>query len=155
MAQGRSTEIITMIKWIRTSRLSIKELSLLSGTRELLALDSGNRAYGGTPTPDMGRGLYSTYDVGPDIRPRSTLGGQTWRGVPVARSGCHSSFRKRGRADGMASSTPGTGLSSFRSFRYFELPTWADTGDCSVERLLGFGIRGWGLGFFERGGVWN
>ena len=28
MAQGRSTEIITMIKWIRTSRLSIKELSL-------------------------------------------------------------------------------------------------------------------------------
>ena len=24
MAQGRSTEIITMIKWIRTSRLSIK-----------------------------------------------------------------------------------------------------------------------------------
>ena len=30
MVQGRSTEIITMIKWIRTSRLSIKELSLLS-----------------------------------------------------------------------------------------------------------------------------
>ena len=30
MAQGRSTEIITMIKWIRTSRLSIKELSLLT-----------------------------------------------------------------------------------------------------------------------------
>ena len=28
MAQGRSTEIITMIKWIRTRRLSIKELSL-------------------------------------------------------------------------------------------------------------------------------
>ena len=28
MAQGRSTEIITMIKWIRTSKLSIKELSL-------------------------------------------------------------------------------------------------------------------------------
>ena len=28
MAQGRSTEIITVIKWIRTSRLSIKELSL-------------------------------------------------------------------------------------------------------------------------------
>ena len=28
MAQGRSTEIITMIKRIRTSRLSIKELSL-------------------------------------------------------------------------------------------------------------------------------
>ena len=28
MAQGRSTEIITMITWIRTSRLSIKELSL-------------------------------------------------------------------------------------------------------------------------------
>ena len=28
MAQGRSTEIITMFKWIRTSRLSIKELSL-------------------------------------------------------------------------------------------------------------------------------
>jgi len=28
MAQGRSTENITMIKWIRTSRLSIKELSL-------------------------------------------------------------------------------------------------------------------------------
>ena len=28
MAQGRSTAIITMIKWIRTSRLSIKELSL-------------------------------------------------------------------------------------------------------------------------------
>ena len=28
MAHGRSTEIITMIKWIRTSRLSIKELSL-------------------------------------------------------------------------------------------------------------------------------
>ena len=31
MAQGRSTEIITMIKWIRTSRLSIKELSLSAG----------------------------------------------------------------------------------------------------------------------------
>ena len=30
MAQGRSTKIITMIKWIRTSRLSIKNsLSLL------------------------------------------------------------------------------------------------------------------------------
>jgi hypothetical protein len=28
MAQGRSTEIITMIKWIQTSRLLIKELSL-------------------------------------------------------------------------------------------------------------------------------
>ena len=28
MAQGRSTEIITMIKWIQTSKLSIKELSL-------------------------------------------------------------------------------------------------------------------------------
>ena len=30
MAQGRSTEIISMIKWIRTSRLSIKKS--LSGT---------------------------------------------------------------------------------------------------------------------------
>ena len=32
MAQGRSTKIITMIKWIRTIRLSIKN-SLSLGTR--------------------------------------------------------------------------------------------------------------------------
>jgi len=29
MAQGRSTKIISMMKWIRTSRLSIKTLSLV------------------------------------------------------------------------------------------------------------------------------
>ena len=34
MAQGRSTEIITMIKWIRTSRLSIK--NSLSGSHHTL-----------------------------------------------------------------------------------------------------------------------
>ena len=34
MAQGRSTEIISMMKWIRTSRLSIKKsLSLLTQDR--------------------------------------------------------------------------------------------------------------------------
>ena len=33
MAQGRSTEIITMIKWIRTSRLSIKNSLSLLGLR--------------------------------------------------------------------------------------------------------------------------
>ena len=31
MAQGRSTKIISMIKWIRTSRLSINSLSLSQG----------------------------------------------------------------------------------------------------------------------------
>ena len=41
MAQGRSTKIISMIRWIRTSRLSIKKS--LSGLRRVLAhLDGGD-----------------------------------------------------------------------------------------------------------------
>jgi len=66
MAQGRSTEIITMIKWIRTSRLSIKNYlslflvvpsSLASGpeleTKNLLKeTESGGRR---TKTPSSKR----------------------------------------------------------------------------------------------------
>ena len=40
MAQGRSTEIITMIKWIRTSRLSIKNSLFLSFSKILSFTDT-------------------------------------------------------------------------------------------------------------------
>ena len=42
MAQGRSTEVIFMIKWTRTSRLSIKNpLSLMWWFRGYLVTESG------------------------------------------------------------------------------------------------------------------
>ena len=49
MAQGRSTEIISMIEWIRTSSLSIKNFLFSVAGTNLPAIDLG----GGTPASIM------------------------------------------------------------------------------------------------------
>ena len=51
MAQGRSTKVVSMIKWIRTSRLSRKNSLSLSGAP---------RAWGGGGDANPGRGQWQT-----------------------------------------------------------------------------------------------
>ena len=67
MAQGRSTETITMIKWIRTSRLSIKELSLSGNTQTWSGANASRGMQGGVlgQVQNGGRVLFQQVDCPP------------------------------------------------------------------------------------------